>query len=115
MYKNQPHTHAVNINSMRIAKVTFILTIMFCFNHSYAQSYQLHGRIKGTNNGWAFLWNRQSGQIDSSIIKNGHFTFSGSIAAPEFCTFGFSTNGVKDYYLSFFLETGKFKMVVDKD
>ncbi len=97
------------------AIVIFAFLMVFYCCHSFAQGYKLHGKIKGVGDGWAFLRHRQTGKIDSCRIEAGHFSLSGALTTPEFCTFGFSANGVKDYYLSFFLENGEFNMTAGKD
>ena len=88
--------------------------VFYCC-HSFAQGYKLHGKIKGVGDGWAFVRHRQTGKTDSCRIQAGQFLLSGSLTTTEFCTFGFSANGVKDYYLSFFLENGEFNMTASKD
>lgn len=98
-----------------IAKVMFAFLMVFYCCPSFAQGYKLQGKIKGVGDGWAFVRHRQTGQIDSCHIQAGHFSLSGPLTTPEFCTFGFSVNGIKDYYLSFFLEKGEFNMTASKD
>lgn len=106
---------AIKTHLRGIGKALLLLAMVCCCDHSYAQHYLVHGQVKGIGDGWAFLRHRQTGEIDSSRMQGGRFTFSGNISAPEFCTFGFSVNGVKDYFLSFFLEKGEFNMSVSKD
>ena len=98
-----------------IAKVVFAFIMVFYCCCSFAQGYKLHGKIKGVGDGWAFVRHRQTGKTDSCQIQAGHFFLSGSLTKPEFCTFGFSANGIKDYFLSFFLEKGEFNMTASKD
>jgi hypothetical protein len=80
-----------------------------------AQAYSLNGKIKGIDHGWAFVLHRQTGVTDSGRILNGTFTIHGQASKPEFCNFGLSVNGVKDYYFGFFLEKGRLKLLAAKD
>ena len=98
-----------------IAILIFALLMFFYCCNSFAQGYKLDGKIKGVDDGWIFVRHRQTGKTDSCRIQAGHFSLSGSLTTPEFCTFGFSVNGIKDYYLSFFLEKGEFNMMASKD
>ena len=101
---------------MLIFKIAIILLLLFSpFSNLFAQGYTLIGKVKGAGNGWAYVRHRQTEKTDSGRMVNGVFTVSGSITTPEFCTFGLTLNGVKDYYLSFFLEKGRFTMYADKD
>jgi hypothetical protein len=96
-------------------KILFICWFGLYFNHSFAQGYTLTGKIKGVEDGWVFIKHRQYQQTDSGRIIKGRFLVTGPIDNPEFCNFGLSINGLKDYYLGFFLERGSFNMVVNKD
>lgn len=100
-------------------RIILILRGVFIFNTSntqaFAQVYILNGKIKGISEGWAFLLHRQTGVIDSGRIENGVFTIRGKASVPEFCNFGLSTNGVKDYYFGFFLEKGRLTLRASKD
>jgi len=80
----------------------------------FAHGYKLKGKIKGVDDGWAFVRHRQTGKTDSGRIIKGNFTITGPINDPEFCDFGFSANGIKDYYLGFFLEPGSFNIRLDQ-
>jgi hypothetical protein len=99
---------------MHTYKLALTTMLLFGFTSLFARQYTLHGKIKGVEDGWAFVRHRQTGQTDSGKIVKGIFTISGAATAPEFCNFGFSANGVKDYYLGFFLERGVFSMTADK-
>jgi Domain of unknown function (DUF4369) len=100
---------------MIILRVIAIFLLAFLFSNLFAQGYTLNGKITGVDKGWAFVRHRQTGQVDSCRILNGNFTFSGTATTPEFCSFGLSANGVKDYYFSFFLENGDFTMRANKE
>jgi hypothetical protein len=91
-----------------------MIIICYC-NNSFAQRYTLNGKIKGVDTGWAFIRHRQTGKTDSGRIQNGSFTIAGAATNPEFCSFGLTINGVKDYYLSLFLQSGRFGMRAAKD
>ncbi len=99
---------------MLLRTVSTIIIVFYCSN-SFAQRYTLHGKIKGVNIGWAFIRHRQTGKTDSGSIQNGNFTITGTATTPEFCSFGLTINGVKDYYLSLFLQSGRFGMRAAKD
>ncbi len=100
---------------MIILRIIVIFLLAFPFSNLSAQGYMLNGKITGVDKGWAFVRHRQTGQVDSCRILNGNFTFSGTVTTPEFCSFGLSVDGVKDYYFSFFLENGDFTMSVNKE
>jgi hypothetical protein len=95
--------------------IAAIIIIAFYFSNSAAQGYTLKGKIKGLDTGWAFIRHRQTEKADSGRILNGIFTITGRASTPEFCSFGLTINGVKDYYLSLFLKSGSFTMQADKD
>jgi len=99
---------------MLIRKLLLTLVLFLPASILFAQGYTLKGEIKGVNDGWAFVKHRQTGKTDSGRIIKGRFTVSGPITAPEFCNFGYSENGLKDYYLGFFLEQGSFRIKLDK-
>ena len=96
---------------------TCLLICSFCSSsiNALAQDYSLTGKIKGVDVGWAFIRHRQTGNADSVRISNGAFTVEGNVNDAEFCSFGLSADGVKDYYFSFFLEKGKLGLAADKD
>jgi hypothetical protein len=71
--------------------------------------------VLGVDSGRAFIRHRQTGKTDSVEIRDGNFTISGTVNGPEFCSFGLTINGMKDYYFSLFLEGGKVSMSADKD
>jgi hypothetical protein len=101
---------------MVIFRILSTFLLVFSFVDSFAQVYTLAGKIKGINgDGWAFVRHRQTGKTDSGIMLNGSFTVSGAATAPEFCNFGMTVNGLKDYYFGFFLESGHFTMKANKD
>jgi hypothetical protein len=99
---------------MGIFKLLTAFLLVLIFNDAFSQGYTLKGVLKGVNSGWAFARHRQTGQTDSARIVNGHFRLTGKVTDAEFCNFGYSANGVKDYYLGFFLEPGTFNIRLDK-
>ncbi len=99
---------------MFLPRLTLTLLLLLATNGLFAQGYTIHGKIKGVDDGWVFVRHRQTGKADSGRIIKGSFTVSGPMDVPEFCNFGFSANGVKDYYLGFFLQRGSFTMKADK-
>ena len=99
---------------MLLRTVSAIIIVFYCSN-SFAQHYTLNGKIKGVDTGWAFIRHRQTGKTDSGRIQSDNFTIMGAATAPEFCSFGLTINGVKDYYLSLFLQSGRFGMRAAKD
>jgi len=98
-----------------VVKTLFILLMAFACGNSLVQGYTLNGEIRGVDNGWLFIRHRQTGQIDSCRIEHGQFKVSGVVNQPEFCSLGLSVNGLKDYYLSMFIENGAFHVRLDKD
>ena len=99
---------------MLLRTVSVIIIVFYCSN-AFAQRYTLNGKIKGVDTGWAYIRHRQTGKTDSGRIQNGSFTIAGAATNPEFCSFGLTINGVKDYYLSLFLQSGRFGMRAAKD
>jgi hypothetical protein len=99
---------------MGVFKVLTALLLMLIFSDAFSQEYTLRGVLKGVDSGWAFVRHRQTGQTDSARIVNGHFRLTGKVTDAEFCNFGYSAKGVKDYYLGFFLEAGTFTIHLDK-
>lgn len=77
--------------------------------------YFLTGNIKGFDTGWIYVKHRQTGKIDSAIIKNGRFTVSGKTETPEFCNIGSGSSGKRDFYFGFFLAAGKMTIKANKD
>ena len=104
-----------------MSNIRIITTILGVFllgtlcMQAFAQTYSLNGKIKGIDKGWAFVLHRQTGITDSGQIINGTFTIRGKADAPEFCNFGLSANGLKDYYFGFFLERGRLALQASKD
>lgn len=100
---------------MTIPRASLTFLALFCFGNSFAQGYVLKGKITGINDGWAFVRHRQKEKTDSARIHNGNFWITGTAILPEFCSFGLTIDGIKDYYLSFFIERGNFRMMANKD
>ncbi len=76
-------------------------------------TYTLTGDLEGLDSGWVYLLHRQSGneQLDSALIKDGQFLFTGKANAPEFCNLGAAPNGNKEFYCGFFLQNGKINLI----
>jgi len=101
---------------MLIVRIAIIfLLLLLPFSNLFAQTYTVTGKVNGAGDGWAYIRHRQTEKTDSGKMINGAFIISGAISTPEFCSFGLTQNGMKDYYLSFFLEKGRFIMHADKD
>ncbi|MBB6109100.1 DUF4369 domain-containing protein [Mucilaginibacter lappiensis] len=100
-------------------RVILIFLVVFVFGtlstQTFAQTYSLNGKIKGVDQGWVFVLHRQTGVTDSGQIVNSTFTIRGKASAPEFCNFGLSANGVKNYYFGFFLMKGRLTLQASKD
>jgi hypothetical protein len=99
----------------------FCLLTLFanCQNHNSknvsSTHYFLTGSIKGFDSGWIYVKHRQTGKIDSAIIKNGSFTVTGKTETPEFCNFGSGGSGNRDFYFGFFLAACKMIIKANKD
>jgi hypothetical protein len=80
-------------------------------------TYLLTGKIKGIHSGWIYIKHRQSSvsRVDSARVENEMFSIKGLAGAPEFCNMGFQTEGKKDYFFGFFLESGQMTMTADRD
>lgn len=88
----------------------FLSFASFC---CFAQGYTLKGHIKGVDTGWAYIRHRQRPCTDSGKIVSGNFIITGKVVNPEFCSFGLSIKGIKDYYLGLFLEPRNLTLSVD--
>ncbi|HLY72217.1 MAG TPA: TlpA disulfide reductase family protein [Puia sp.] len=80
-------------------------------------TYIITGKISGLDTGLVYLFNRQSDseKLDSAIIKNGSFTFTGKADSPQFCMLGFQNNGHREYQLGFFVQNGHLNISAKKD
>lgn len=79
-------------------------------------AYTLKGKIEGISKGWVYLYHRQTDKIDSVLVKNGHFIFSGFAARPEYCLFGVpGPDNKKNFSLEFFLQHGELTLTAKKD
>src|ERR1700722_2197470 len=80
-------------------------------------TYTITGKITGLDTGLVYLFNRQtdSEKIDSAILKNGNFTFTGKADSPQFCLLGIPNNGHKEYRLGFFIQNGHIHISGKKD
>lgn len=85
-----------------------ILVIVINVISISAQSYTIKGTLNGVKDGWVYVRHRQLEITDSGKIVNSKFSVSGVILKPEFCAFGISYNGIKDYYFGLFVESGQF-------
>ncbi len=72
--------------------------------------YTLTGKIDGMNTGWVFLLHivSKEAKLDSvKVDKQGRFSFTGKISAPEFCGFAIrGTSGMREFHIYFFLQSG---------
>jgi hypothetical protein len=98
---------------MFVYKFTASVFLIFASISCFAQSYTIKGYVKGVDTGWAYLRHRQRVGTDSGKIVSGNFIISGKIDKPEFCSFGLSIRGKKDYYLGLFLESENLTFSVD--
>jgi peroxiredoxin len=75
-------------------------------------TYTLTGDIEGLDSGWVYLLHRQLGndRMDSVLIRNGQFVFTGAANEPEFCNLGAAPNGTREFYFGFFLQHGKLNL-----
>jgi peroxiredoxin len=80
-------------------------------------TYTITGKISGLDTGLVYLFNRETGseKIDSSIVKNGNFIFTGKADSPQFCLLGIPNDGHKEYRLGFFIENGHINITGKKD
>ena len=106
---------SISVSNFRTTVTILGVFVLGTSTQAFAQTYSLNGKIKGIDKGWAFVLHRQTGVTDSGQIINGTFTIQGKASSPEFCNFGLSANGVKDYYFGFFLERGRLKLHASKD
>lgn len=83
---------------------------------AFADSYTLHGELKGLDTGWVFLYHPGDGPVDSVTISRGRFTLSGTISEPEFCHLVFRKQD-RDliYSIGFFLQAGNLGLTGNKD
>jgi peroxiredoxin len=75
------------------------------------------GKISGLDSGLVYLFNRQSDadKLDSVLITNGTFSFTGKADSPEFFLLGVPNNGHKEYRLGFFVQNGQINITGRKD
>src|SRR5580704_17314114 len=75
------------------------------------------GKISGLDSGLVYLFNRQSDadKLDSVLITNGTFSFTGKADSPEFFPLGVPNNGHKEYRLGFFVQNGQINITGRKD
>jgi len=80
-------------------------------------AYTITGKITGIDTGWVYLRHNQSENsiIDSVKADSGFFTFKGQSATPEFCLFGITNNGNKEFRLGFFVQNGHIHIDGKKD
>jgi len=79
-------------------------------------TYTLHGQVAGLDTGWAFLYHPGDGPIDSVIISQGVFNFSGSVSSPEYCHLMFrKLNRDIIYSMGFFIQAGALELNGKKD
>ncbi len=80
-------------------------------------TYTITGKIAGLDSGLVYLFNRQSDaeKLDSSVIKNGTFSFTGKADSPAFFLLGILNNGHKEYRLGFFVQNGQINISGKKD
>jgi peroxiredoxin len=76
-------------------------------------TYSLTGDVEGLDSGWVYLLHRQSGndRMDSALIRDGQFVFTGTAKVPEFCNLGAAPNGTREFYCGFFLQNGKLNLI----
>jgi hypothetical protein len=98
---------------MAVYKFTATVFLIFTAISCFAQGYTIKGHVKGVDTGWAYIKHRQRVGTDSGKIVSGNFIISGKIDKPEFCSFGLSIKGKKDYYLGLFLESENLTFSVD--
>jgi peroxiredoxin len=73
-------------------------------------AYAIIGKITGLDTGWIYLFHRQNGKVDSTVLDHGYFKFSGKADTAELCRIS-----LNDHAKSFFLENGKISMLIKKD
>jgi thiol-disulfide isomerase/thioredoxin len=79
-------------------------------------TYTLHGRIRGLDTGWVFLYHPGDGPTDSTLVSRGQFHFTGSIKEPELCHLVFKKlNRDNIYSLPFFIQAGAPELTGTKD
>ena len=74
-----------------------------------SNSYTLTGVIEGLDKGWIYLLHGGAvTRTDSARLEKGKFSFSGTIAAPEFCQLNcIGPNGTSYHGPAFFLANGR--------
>ncbi|HEY0678289.1 MAG TPA: TlpA disulfide reductase family protein [Chitinophagaceae bacterium] len=99
--------------------VASIITLLI-FNATQAQKlkteFGLHGRVEGLNEGMLYLQYQRGGNVmvrDSSAIKNGFFSFKGSLSEPVMAFLSLKEEKrTENNSLGFFLEPGVINMTI---
>ena len=102
--------------TLSILLCLFIILTVACHGPDASKgngpSYTLSGKIDGLEEGLVFIRHRQMPErgIDTAVIHDGVFEFTGRADTPEFCNLGFLNNGQMDFRLGFFLQNGELKL-----
>jgi thiol-disulfide isomerase/thioredoxin len=95
-----------------------ILLIALCFVATAATAqkpFTIDGKIQGKKSGYIYLsyQNENGRRMDSSLIKNGQFSFKGKLNGPAQATLMMDRNGRSyDKYAQLFLTPGNMKLSV---
>lgn len=76
--------------------------------------FTINGSIKGTTNGYVYLYYGQHNTLDSSLIENGHFSFKGKLDGPSQAMVAMDRNSrMYDKYAQLYLSPGKMQLSLD--
>jgi peroxiredoxin len=99
----------------KILSFTIIVLILASCGGRKANQFVIKGTVKGADTGMVFVQKSDGNtwiKLDSTAIKNGEFSFTGSVAAPEFWKLNIS--GMPFNY-TFFAENADIGLVVHAD
>lgn len=93
-----------------------ILFAVVCLLYACSEhpAYLIRGTVKNAENDTVYLKQYQDftpKTIDSAVIKNGKFTFKGTVACPDYVLLYIGHTGP----VQFFIENSKISITVDKD
>jgi thiol-disulfide isomerase/thioredoxin len=102
---------------------TFLFGLIIYIPKMYAGAFFLEGHIKGINKGWLYLnylpGNDQRGRLDSALVSDGYFQFTGKITEPclavlsTFNLFGPGYKYDEGNIVNFYLEKGKMSVYLE--
>jgi len=92
-----------------------VAVILISCGGNRKNQYTINGTVEGIDSGMVYLQKSEAGiwtKLDSSDIKEGKFTFKGSVVIPEMISVTFKGSEV---YLPFFIENSDIALTINTD